>query len=427
MIEQISKEESQKRAEEVFKIAKNKSKFYHNKYENINKWKEIPFLTRDELYTHTFPRSKDMLTQEIKGVVITSTGGSSNMARYGVLTHNELNEFEKIQAESLKLIGIDENDIVANLFIAGNLWPSFFVIANVIEKIGATHLPISANIDMKKILDYIMEFKATALLSLPTIFVFLADLILKNSLDASFVKTIAYAGEHMSNMIKNHLKKAFPNANIESLGYTSADCGLMGYQCSKCDSLEYHVPLAFQYLEIYNFENNTLCENGEKGEIIVTNLARTSLPIIRYRIGDVGRFKTTRCKCNDKNPILILEGRAGEDFKIGGAYISMDSVENAIKNLVSTDGISANYQFVIEDVDNNKMKVTLKIESSDLEKSKKHIEEIKNNLQEEINDIKVGREVGYITIEVLFVNIGGIDRSPITDKIIHFKDLRIGG
>ena len=427
MIKHINKEESQKRAEEVFKIAKSKSKFYQTKYENITKWKEIPFLTRGELYTNTFPRSKNMLTQEIKGVVITSTGGSSGMARYGVLTHNELNEFEKIQAESLKLIGIDENDIVANLFIAGNLWPSFFVVANVIEKIGATHLPISANIDMEKILDYIMEFKATAMLSLPTIFVFLADLILKNNLDASFVKTIAYAGEHMSDMIKGHLQKAFPNANIEALGYTSADCGLMGYQCSECDSLEYHVPMAFQYLEIYNFENNTLCENGEKGEIIVTNLARTSLPIIRYRIGDVGRFKTTGCKCNDKNPILILEGRAGEDFKIGGAYISMDSVENAIKDLVSTDGISANYQFIIEDIDNNKMKVTLKIESSDLEKSKKHIEEVKNNLQEEINDIKVGREIGYITIEVLFVNIGEIDRSPITDKIIHFKDLRIGG
>ena len=427
MIKHIDKEESQKRAEEVFKIAKSKSKFYENKYENITRWGEVPFLTRGELYKHTFPRSKDMLTQEIKGVVITSTGGSSGMARYGVLTHSELNEFEKIQAESLKLIGIDENDIVANLFVAGNLWPSFFVVANVIEKIGATHLPISANIDMEKILDYIMEFKATAMLSLPTIFVFLADLILKNSLDASFVKTIAYAGEHMSDMIKKHLKKAFPNANIEALGYTSADCGLMGYQCSECDSLEYHVPLAFQYLEIYDFEKDSFCENGEKGEIIVTNLARTSLPIIRYRIGDVGRFKTTPCKCNDKNPILILEGRAGEDFKIGGAYISMESVENAIKDLVSTDGISANYQFIIEDIDENKMKVTLKVESSDLKKSQQHREEIKKNLQEEISDIKVGREIGYITIEVLFVNIGELDRSPITDKIIHFKDLRIGG
>ena len=174
-MKQLSRDDSKKRALEVFQIAKAKSKFYGKKYLHVKSWEDISFLTRDELYKNTFPKSKDMLTCGLKGVVITSTGGSSGMARYGVLTHDELNEFEKVQAESLKLIGVSEDDIVANLFIAGNLWPSFFSLANVIQKIGATHLPISANIEMEKILGYMMEFKATTLLSLPTVFVFLAD------------------------------------------------------------------------------------------------------------------------------------------------------------------------------------------------------------------------------------------------------------
>ena len=422
----LSKEDSKKRALEVFEVAKTKSKFYGKKYAKVESWEDVPFLTRDELYKNTFPKSKDMLTCDLKGVVITSTGGSSGIARYGVVTHGELDEFEKVQAESLKLIGVSEDDIVANLFVAGNLWPSFFSLANIIQKIGATHLPISANIEMEKILDYVMEFKATTLLSLPTVFVFLADLVLKNSLDASFVKTIGYAGEHMSDMIKSHLKKAFPNANIHALGYTSADCGLMGYQCSECDSLEYHIPSSFQYIEIYNFEENRLCKEEEQGEIIITNLARTSFPIIRYRIGDVGRFKKGSCACKDKNPILILEGRAGEDFKIGGAYISIDSVEDSIKEFVSLDGISANYQFIIEDINENKMRVILKVESSDIDKSSLHIKKIKENLQTKINELKVGEEMGYLSTEVVFVNVGGLERNPITGKIKHFKDLRIG-
>ncbi len=433
MLDDITKQKNLEQAIEIFNIAKTKSPFYSKKYNDIrdiksyDDWLKIPFLNRDELYKNTFPRSKDMLTRDLKGVLITSTGGTSGMARYGVLTYKEWKKFVKVQADSLNSIGIGSDDMVANLFVAGNLWPSFFALAEVIEKIDATHLPISANIEVKKILKYIIEFKPTVLLSLPTVFIFLADLILEQNLDASYVKTIAYAGEHMSDMTKSHLQKAFRKAKIHSLGYTSADCGLMGYQCLECSSLEYHVPMDFQLIEIYNFEENRVSKIDESGEVVVTNLARSSLPIIRYRIGDMARFKKSSCSCGDKNPILILEGRAGEDFKIGGAYISMDSVEDAIKDFVSTDGISANYQLIIEDIDENKMRVILKIESSDMKKSIPHTKRIKNSLKERIDELEVAEELGYLTSKVVFVDIGSIERSPITGKIKHLSDLRVKG
>ena len=431
MFKNSTQEESLHKAIEIFKTAKENSSFYSKKYKDLkdiksyDDWQKIPFLNRDELYKNTFPRTKDMLTRDLKGVIVTSTGGSSGMARYGIVTYKEFESFVEVQADSLKSIGIGNDDMIANLFVAGNLWPSFFSLAEVIKKLDATHLPISANIEVEKILKYIVEFEPTVLLSLPTVFIFLADLIIEQNLDAGYVKTIAYAGEHMSEMTKSHIKKAFKNAQIHSLGYTSADCGLMGYQCLECSSLEYHVPSSFQFIEIYNFEENRVCEVGESGEVVVTNLARSSLPIIRYRIGDIARYKNVACSCKDKNPILILEGRAGEDFKLGGAYISMDTVEEAITEFVSTDGISANYQLVIEDVDQNKMKVTLKLESSDIKKSSKHTDKIKISLKEKIEELRVGEEMGYLTSVVMFVDIGSIQRSPITGKIKHLADLRV--
>lgn len=433
MFKSISKEETLHQAIEVFNIAKENSPFYAKKYKtlqsikNYEDWQSVPFLERDELYTNTFPRTKDMLTRDLKGVTVTSTGGSSGMARYGILTYKELDKFVQVQAKSLKAIGINDEDMIANLFVAGNLWPSFFSLAQVIEKIEATHLPISANIEIEKILEYIVEFEPSVLLSLPTVFIFLADLILEQNIDASYVKTIAYAGEHMSAMTQAHLQKAFKNAKIHSLGYTSADCGLMGYQCLELSSVEYHIPTDFQLIEIYNFEENRVCEVGESGEIVVTNLARSSLPIIRYRIGDIGRFKEASCSCGDTNPILVLEGRAGEDFKLGGAYISMDSVENSLEKFVSSDGISANYQLIIEDFQENKMQVTLKIESSNQDKSTLHTEDIKNALKEEIRELRVGEEMGYLTTVVNFVEVGAIERSPITGKLKHLLDLRAKG
>lgn len=432
MFNHITKEQQMQKALRIFTIAREKSKFYKEKYKTIGEittnddWLTIPPLMRNELFNNSFPKTSDMLTQEIEGMIITSTGGSSGLARYGILTYSEWDEFVNVQAEALKLMSITSKDIVANLFVAGNLWPSFIGLHDNIRKLGSVHLPISANIDIDRILHYLLEFKPTVLLSLPTVFIFLADKIIQKNLKIDFVKIIGYAGEHMSDTIKKHLKKAFgDDLEIRALAYTSADCGLMGYQCSECNSNEYHLPNDFQFIEIYNFEENRLCELGEKGEVLVTNLARPSLPIIRYRIGDVARWKKSECNCGDKNPLFFLDGRAGDDFKIGGAFISMDVVENSISDFVSTNGISANYQLQIDDVNENKMEVVLKIESSDLASSQKEMENIKKNMKKNINEFVVGEEMGYLTLNVEFIKLGELPRSPITGKVKHLDDKRV--
>lgn len=435
MFNQISKEASLQKALSVFNFAKEKSAFYQEKYKALPEistyeaWIKVPILTKDELYNNSYPKSTKMLTLDmpLKKTIITSTGGSSGLARYTMLTYEEWDKFLKRQADALRLMGIKEEDVVANLFVAGSLWPSFIALHDNIRLIGATHLPISANIDFDEILRYIMEFKPTVLLSLPTVFVILADKILQQNLNVDFVKIIGYAGEHMSEMIRQHLKKAFGDVKIESLAYTSADCGLIGYQCDSCASNEYHLPTDFQFVEFYNFEENRVCEPGETGEVLITNLERLSQPIIRYRIGDVAKWTGKACACGDKNPTFIIGGRAGDDFKIGGAYISMDMVEKSFSDYVSSHGISANYQFVLDDISGAKLKIVLRIESSDVEESRKVSENIKKNIEKNIDDIKVGEEMGLVILEVEFVELGKLPRSPITGKVKRLNDKRVRG
>ncbi len=434
MFKQLSKEASLQKAIGVFEYAKKHSTFYSEKYKSIpavstyEDWLKVPILTKDELFNNSYPKSEKMLTLDmpLKETIMTSTGGSTGLARYTMLTYREWDAFLQRQADALRLMGIVPEDSVANLFVAGSLWPSFIALHDNIRLIGANHLPISANIDFDKMLAYIMEFKPTVLLSLPTVFVILADKILQQNLKVDFVKIIGYAGEHMSEMIRHHLRKAFgEKVKIESLAYTSADCGLIGYQCDSCASNEYHLPTDFQFVEIYNFEENRVCEPGETGEVLITNLERLSQPIIRYRIGDVAKWTGKQCSCGDQNPTFIIGGRAGDDFKIGGAYISMDTVEKSFSDYVSTHGISANYQFILEDLSNGNLDIILKIESSNPEDSNQLIEKIKNNIKANINDIKVGEEMGLVSLNVEFVNLGVLPRSPITGKVKRLNDKRV--
>ncbi|WP_022671052.1 phenylacetate--CoA ligase family protein [Hippea alviniae] len=419
-------------AKEIFNFAKRHSAFYSKKFEDIGEiktykdWLNIPFLTRDELYNNAFPYSLDMITREIKNMIVISTGGTSGVARYITLTHDEWDKFCEIQAKALHLLGIRENDIVANLFVSGNLWPSFLGAHEILKMLGAVHLPIEARTEGDKMMEFLFTFKPTVILSVPSLLVSLSDMALSMGKVFESVRLIMFAGEHLSKSASSHIKKAFPNTEIKAAAYSSSDCGIMGYQCEYCEAGEYHIPTEFQFIEIFDFEKNRVAEPEEEGEIIITNLHRTAMPLIRYRIGDIGYIKKESCKCGDKNPILVLKGRAGEDFKIASAYVSMGEIERAISSFVSKDGISPNYQVEITEDEKGFVGFILRIESSDIQKSNRHREGIIKSLVDNIQILKMGFDANYFSVfDVKFVPVGSLPRSPITGKIKRLIDRRV--
>lgn len=405
-----------------------KSDFYAQKYQGVkvpqsaNDWFSIPVLEREEIYENSFPRSKRMLTRPIEDMIIISTGGSSGVARYTTYTHDEWNSFVETQADAMRILGITSADRVANLFIAGHFWPSFLGLHDCIKKIGAVHLPISANIPPEEIVSLCMEFEPTVMVSLPTLFVFLADMAQRDGFRFKNLRMIQYAGEGLSAQAEAHIRKHLNVQEIKSGAYTSADAGLMGYQCDHCPPGVYHVPSDFQLVEIMNFETGQYARDGEVGEILVTNLRRSSTPIIRYRVGDAVIPIGEKCACGDKNPLIKLAGRSGQDFKIGGGFISMQDIEETIAQF--SDFLSLNFQLILEDVE-NKMRIELHIESG-CPPDDRIILDFKNKLFEKIKEFRIGTEKGYISDFVIQIkDLGVLPRSPITGKVKKLEDKRV--
>jgi phenylacetate-CoA ligase len=312
---------------------------------------------------------------------------------------------------------------VANLFIAGSLWPSFIGVHEAIRRVGAVHLPISGNIPVETILRFCREFDPTAMLSLPTAFVFLADLALKDGLKFPSLRLVGYGGEQMSTEAEAHVRRGLGPRDVAALGYSSGDAGLMGYQCPHCPPGVYHVPTAFQYIEIVDPVTGEPCPPGTSGEIIVTNLARLSMPILRYRIGDVGTFLDGACPCGDANPRFRLEGRAGEDFKIGGAFISMKVVDGCLARFAGR--VSLNAMVELEDF-GGQMAFRLKVEAGDLDDATAAVPALREALCEAIPELAVGERLGFITaVDVIPVPLGSLPRNPITGKAKRLDDLRI--
>jgi phenylacetate-coenzyme A ligase PaaK-like adenylate-forming protein len=83
--------------------------------------------------------------------------------------------------------------------------------------------------------------------------------------------------------------------------YGARDAGVLA---SECPSGRLHIPAEGILLEVDDAGPDGL------GEIVVTNLLSAAMPIIRYRIGDMGELDPTPCPCGRTLPCLKrLEGR----------------------------------------------------------------------------------------------------------------------
>ena len=426
----ITKQQQLEMAVETFK-ASLQSPFYAKKYAGVKcpttweEWQKLPPLTRDELYQNTYPSTTNMLTRPVKGGIVSSTGGSSGIARTIVLSYDEWDEFCQRQAEAMMLVGVDDTDIVANLYIAGKMWPSFLGGHEIIKRTGAMELPISANMPPEEIYQFVKRFQPTVLISLPTLFVLMADMAKAEGYVFPNLKLCAYVGEQMSREADKYVRQYLGAKDIQPLAYTSGDCGLMGYPCENAAFGTYHLPTDFQLIEIVDPDTLQPLPDGETGEVLVTSLCRRYQPIIRYRLGDMASFLKESCPCGDPNPLFRLSGRAGEDFKLGGAYISMDVFEKAVSHY---SDLSLNYQLTLEDI-SNQMTINLDVESSlqpDSCKAKEVAEALKQELTDTIRELKVGQEMNFIReFTVKVVALGALPRNTTSGKIKKLIDKRV--
>lgn len=94
--------------------------------------------------------------------------------------------------------------------------------------------------------------------------------------------------------------------------YASEEFSLMAWECKEHSS--YHINSDNVLLELID-EDETV-SSGERGEIVCTSLNNYAMPLIRYRIGDIGVFSQELCSCGVTLPLMkCVEGRK-DDFLI---------------------------------------------------------------------------------------------------------------
>jgi phenylacetate-CoA ligase len=145
--------------------------------------------------------------------------------------------------------------------------------------------------------------------------------------------------------------------------YGSREIQAMAFECPSHEGL--HILASHLYCEIIN-PDGSRTKAGEPGEIILTPYFNYSMPLLRYRIGDMGVWAENDCSCGRKWPLLkSVSGRVTECFyRRDGGIIPPEYFIHLV-GVVLNDGWINKFQVIQEDFDNIMVRIIPTDHSSD--------------------------------------------------------------
>ncbi len=121
-------------------------------------------------------------------------------------------------------------------------------------------------------------------------------------------------------------------------GYGMNEVGLVGFECRERTGMHFMEDLV--YVEVVDIDSGEPVADGERGNLVVTSLARSFPPVIRYNLRDLGRvLSAERCACGSSfRRMDHFLGRSDAMVKLRGVNIYPMACLPAVKSDPRTTG-----------------------------------------------------------------------------------------
>jgi phenylacetate-CoA ligase len=219
---------------------------------------------------------------------------------------------------------------------------------------------VTVGSDANEVLTQILKFDPKLIRGTPSYLRLLAEAMAERGIEGLGDKVVRTEGEVTDEETRKYLESSFKCKVFDE--YSSWDFGNGAWQCTKREG--YHIDADLLILEVVR--GNERVSPGERGEIVVTNLLNYAMPLIRYRVGDIGVLDGKTCSCGRGLPLLkSIEGREADCFTLpGGQLITPRTIMTVIQG---TPGVSR-YQAVQESM--NQVRIELMRRGNEPEVSK---------------------------------------------------------
>lgn len=276
-----------------------------------------------------------VLTGPVADGIVFKTGGTTGASKLSVYTRSEWRTFVSCFARSLAN-HLQAGDRVANLFFAGDLYSSFLFIHGALAHLDTPvcEYPFSGAMEQQALFDQLNQHKINVLTGVPAMLLRFAAGVVAQQQQLPGVTLLLFGSESLFAEQLLLLKQVFPNARIASVGCASVDAGLIGVSTPECLTGEHRVFEPETIVEIIDeVTGEAITEEGRTGMLVVTNLTRRLMPLIRYPVGDLAAWRETPGTPGRK---FVLQGRStlGHRIRVGIASVFPDEFDILISETV---------------------------------------------------------------------------------------------
>jgi phenylacetate-CoA ligase len=327
-----------------------RNEFYRGKFQpsgtsavdSLAELKRLSFTTKTELVQDQAknpPFGTDLTFPVERYLRVHQTSGTTGVPLYWLDTVESWDWWMRCWKAVFDGAGVRPGDRIFFPFSFGP-FVGFWSAWEAVRTVGALAIPGGGQTTHQR-LKAIMDYRATVVVCTPTYALRMAAEAAKSGIDLarqSAVRITIHAGELGASIpgTKRKIEEAWGAKCYDHAGAT--EVGAWGFECESQPG-GIHVNEEEFIAEIIDPETGGEVGDGERGELVITNLDRIGSPVIRYRTGDFVQPHHRPCPCG--RPFLLLEGgilgRVDDMFIVRGVNIFPSAVENLIREFPEID------------------------------------------------------------------------------------------
>ncbi|HEX4074565.1 MAG TPA: AMP-binding protein [Candidatus Acidoferrales bacterium] len=148
-------------------------------------------------------------------------------------------------------------------------------------------------------LEFLMQHRGEVLEGFPSVLGILADFAMEAGIRIP-MRAIFTSGEPLYPELRSKIEAAFAVGIFDTYGMTEY-CGLI----QECEQGQMHLAPEYGFLEVLD-QNGNQAKPGEEGYFVWTGFLNAAMPLVRYRIGDRGRWHHgAPCRCGRAFPLVV--------------------------------------------------------------------------------------------------------------------------
>lgn len=419
------------RFQEHVEFVRRHSPYYRELYREVPSGcpeiSRYPIVNQQTFWQANEDFGRGVLTADYKSGIVFKSGGTSGNPKYSFFTAREWDSFTAVSGWGFTHNGVKEGDRIANLFYAGELYASFIYVTDLVKSsdVGIT-FPISGQTPVETSVAMMKKLGINVLAGVPTTFMKIISYLQQHPELRPEIELILFGGEPFYEDQLRSIASTFPRARVHSILYASVDGGELGFFDAKsCENGEHRCFDQSTIMEIVEEDTlEVITEQNRPGKLLVTNLERRLMPLIRYPVGDVAMWTEP---AGSPNRRFKLMGRSQEGARIGPATLYVQDVLAVIEHF--HDQVSLlNFQLIITHHD-KKDQALIRIVPETMPENKGELgEQMLAYLYQERSMLRDLVEQGLIhPLELQWCRPDELESNPRTGKTRRVLDRRLDG